>query len=739
MSSVMKPSTLDATLRHTLSALIDTLFPPSALPDGVALSKLGAVEAFEALTANLTWRERTDLLVLLRLLSTGVGTAALAHTWPTAFASLAPAERERVLLRLGASSVALRRKALHSLKALIGWASLTFVPDGAAANPVWGDGYPGPAHVRALAPRADPLQTHAPDGSGVVECDVVIVGSGAGGGCAAAVLAQAGLSVVVLEKGAYVRPSQIDGLEGAGFNTLYEKGGLMSTADQSMGILAGATLGGGTTVNWACCLETPAYVRDEWAAAGLPQFAPGAPGFDTALQAITARIGATADGVVHNKANRLLADGCGRLGYPWKTIPQNLADGGKGIANGWTAFGSRDGNKQGTLVTYLADAAAAGARVVAGCAVEKILTAPTGNDGRRATGVAARTADGARLEVRARVVVASAGALHTPALLQRSGVGGPHVGRHLRLHPVTACVGTFEEPVKLYEGAPMTVLSTVAEMGPKADGYGARLEVPCTHPGLVATGAPWRGGEDFLQMFGEMRHAAAAIVLQRDGGGGGDGGRVRDGGGPAAPVSVEYELTEADEASMLDALEAAARAWVAAGATKLDTFLPHVAPLEVAPSLRGRAAPGENPPLDGWVAQLRTSGLRKRYAGGLLCAHQMGSCRMGADATTSVVDEDGEVWEVDDLHVFDTSIFPTASGSNPMITTLATAHMLATRLAARLNAVDSAAQRRRRAARREQGRLARPPPKSAAAQLGEALMIVAIVALALAWAAALLE
>ena len=128
-TSVMKPTMLDATLRHTLSALIDTLFPPSALPDGVPLSKLGAIEAVEALTANLTWRERTDLLVLLRLLSTGVGTAALAHTWPTAFASLAPAERERVLLRLGASSVALRRKALHSLKALIGWASLTFVPD----------------------------------------------------------------------------------------------------------------------------------------------------------------------------------------------------------------------------------------------------------------------------------------------------------------------------------------------------------------------------------------------------------------------------------------------------------------------------------------------------------------------------------------------------------------------------------------------------------------------------------
>ena len=593
---------------------------------------------------------------------------------------------------------------------------------------------PGPGARARLAPRADPLQTHAPDGSGVLDCDVVIVGSGAGGGCAAAVLAQAGLSVVVLEKGAYVRPSQIDGLEGAGFNKLYEKGGLMSTADASMGILAGATLGGGTTVNWACCLETPAYVRDEWAAAGLPQFAPGAPGFDTALQAITARIGATADGVVHNKANRLLADGCGRLGYPWKTIPQNLADGGKGIANGWTAFGSRDGNKQGTLVTYLADAAAAGARVVAGCAVDKILTAPT-DGGRRATGVAARTADGARLEVRARRRLrrraAHAGA--APA-----SVGGPHVGRHLRLHPVTACVGTFEEPVRLYEGAPMTVLSTVAEMGPKADGYGARLEVPCTHPGLVATGAPWRGGENFLQMFGEMRHAAAAIVLQRDGGGGGDGGRVRDGGGPTAPVSVEYELTEADEASMLDALEAAARAWVA-GANKVDTFLPHVAPLEVAPSLRGRAAPGENPPLDGWVAQLRASGLRKRYAGGLFCAHQMGSCRMGADATTSVVDEDGEVWEVDDLHVFDTSIFPTASGSNPMITTLATAHMLATRLAARLNAVDSAAQRRRRAARREQGRLARPPPKSAAARLGEVLMIVAVVALALGWAAALLE
>ena len=110
---------LDDSLRTTLAALIDTILPPSSIISSVPLSKAGVIEAIEEVIASvLTWRERAELVVLLRLLSTGVGTAALAHTWPTAFASLAPAERERVLLQMGASAIPTRRKALHSLKAL---------------------------------------------------------------------------------------------------------------------------------------------------------------------------------------------------------------------------------------------------------------------------------------------------------------------------------------------------------------------------------------------------------------------------------------------------------------------------------------------------------------------------------------------------------------------------------------------------------------------------------------------
>ena len=111
--------------------------------------------------------------------------------------------------------------------------------------------------------------------------------------------------------------------------------------------------------------------------------------------------------------------------------------------------------------TYLYDAANAGAEVYARVYVDRVLI----DEGGRAVGVAARRADGSALEVRARRgVVLAAGALHSPCVLLRSGVGGPHVGRHLRLHPVIGVVSQHEEAVRLYQGAPMTSVCDEADV-----------------------------------------------------------------------------------------------------------------------------------------------------------------------------------------------------------------------------------------------------------------------------------
>jgi len=274
-------------------------------------------------------------------------------------------------------------------------------------------------------------------------------------------------------------------------------------------------------------------------------------------------------------------------------------------------------------------------------------------------------------------------------------------------------IARFEgEEVRMYQGAPMTVVSDVATDGPAADGYGARIECPSVHPGLIAAASPWQGGANFADSLLHLNAHAASIVLQRDGG---EGGTVSlrsasPANAPFASPVVHYTVRPEDTASMLDAVDRSARIWVAAGCTHVQTLHASVPPLEVPPELRGRSAPGENAPLEAWLRLVREAGLEPNAAG-MFSAHQMGTCRMGSDPTASVVDEEGECWELDDLYVCDASVFPTASGVNPMVTTLALAHLISSKLAERLmphaardGGASAEAARSRRSHRRQQAR-----------------------------------
>src|SRR5690348_12337633 len=227
-------------------------------------------------------------------------------------------------------------------------------------------------------------------------------------------------------------------------------------------------------------------------------------------------------------------------------------------------FGDVTGAKLGTLKTYLQDAADAGARFVVDCRVERVLV----EDG-RAAGVEGTYHDEegrtASVLVRAQTVVLAAGALDTPAVLLRSGIGGPAAGDYLRLHPATAMPAVFDEPQKAWWGAPQTGLSH--EFANLGDGYGFLIETSHASPSVTGSAVPWVTGQQHKEYMAQSPLSSSMVLLIRDRG----HGRVTiDGAGN--PVH-SYDMHDAiDVKNFRNGLAALARLNEAAGAQEIYTL-----------------------------------------------------------------------------------------------------------------------------------------------------------------------
>jgi choline dehydrogenase-like flavoprotein len=323
---------------------------------------------------------------------------------------------------------------------------------------------------------------------------------------------------------------------------------------------------------------------------------------------------------------------------------------------GHMGFGDRSGAKQGTVQTYLADAADGGARILVRTHADHVMV-----EAGRAAGVIAtqRHRDGSESEVtvRAPTVVVAGGALETPALLQRSGIGGPAAGRYLRLHPVCALVGFYPDDQDAWWGPPQSIV--VDEFSDLRDGYGFLVETPHFGTGLTAASVPWRSGRDHKLMMGRGAKAASLIGLVRDHG---SGTVAIDEHGKAV---VHYPLDDQiDLRHLRVALGALARLHAAAGATALVDLEPE------------RSVWKRGDDLEAYIRRIEQLDFGN---GGRLVfsAHQMGSARMGRDSTSHVADPEGQLHDTPGVWIGDTSAFPTPPGSNPMLTCMALAHRTA--------------------------------------------------------------
>ncbi|HEX6798997.1 MAG TPA: GMC family oxidoreductase N-terminal domain-containing protein [Ktedonobacterales bacterium] len=663
------------TLELVCDALIPALAPPPSETDAAGLyarkaSDLGIATAIAETLSEQSGESRAQFKQLLGVFDKPLF-GALLDGRPRRFTRLDAAGREAALRTMAVARVSALRQGFEVVKRLATFAFYSAPDPDGGDNPNW------PA-LGYRPPPAPPTPEEAPKRIKTVpvaadltlSADAVIVGSGAGGGMIAAELTAAGKDVVILEKGGYYSESDFTGREADAMPELYLRRGLLSTSDVGIVMLAGSCLGGGTLVNWSTSLRTPPDVLQEWerdhglSGATAAEYARG---FEVAER----RLRVNTDDSAPNRNNAALQRGCEALGYSWKTIPRNAS--GCEQRCGACGFGCPYARKQSTLLTFLQDAHDSGARFVVRCTVERVL-----HEAGRAVGVEGWAPDDATGErrkviVRAPVVVVAAGAIESPALLLRSGLTNPNIGKHLRLHPVTAVMGLYDEPIETWHGSLQTVLSD--QFARLSGGYGFRIEVMPTHPGLYGLATPWSGALRHKQDMARVRHAASFIVLVRDTG---EGHISLDKQGDPIP---HYWPNATDRRHLVEGAQECARIAFAGGARAVvTTHKPRLA-LE-AGSGGGSSGQVTHKQIDAFADEIAHRGivLNKSILG---TAHQMGTCRLGGSPKSAVADPTGQVYGTRGLYIGDGSGFPTASGVNPMLSIMGLAHAVAQQIKAR--------------------------------------------------------
>jgi len=508
-----------------------------------------------------------------------------------------------------------------------------------------------PVFKPAMSARDFPSENlirNIPDRDVTEDVDVCVIGSGAGGAVMAKELAEKGHKVLILEEGGFFTDKDFGKDVVSMIRMMYKSGGVVNTFGwPPILVPVGSCVGGTTVINSGTCFRTPDAVFDNWANRfGLTNWAPvHMRGHYAEVEKLLQIEEAKEE--VQAKSTKLFARGLAARGVEIKPLVRNAP---RCCGSGVCCFGCPTNAKLSVQLNYIPLALRAGARLYTRCRVNKVLFR-----GRHAVGVAGQFRDpslgrkGPRINVKAKIIVAACGTIHTPVLLKRSRVPNlsGQLGHNLTLHPAAKVFALFDEEVRGWEGIPQGHYSeSLANEGIMLEGI--FLQPAFTASTLLLTG---RAHHEVMEKY---RNLALFGMMVSDT----SRGRVYKGiNGDAIPV---YNINRADLPKYRRGIQFIADCFFAAGAKKV--FLP----LHTLPELTREE--GIKPLIE---HKLRNKDLD------LQAFHPLGTCRMGAEPLEAVLDPFARVYGLDNLFVADGSIFPTSLGVNPMATIMAAAHKIA--------------------------------------------------------------
>ncbi len=645
--------------RRTLAALAEGFVPGGGAARAEAAERAFATVVDPELVSQLR--------LVLRLIETRTGSLLIGGR-AAKFSSLRGEQRDAYLQHWVQHRIPLMRSAASALRKLLcflAYADADEPGDPKLRSRLESIGYnPKP---NAATREYSNLVAFDPQQAQRIAVDVLVIGSGAGGGSVARDLAQAGKRVMVIESGALYDERTFPTRERDAYERLYLDSGFTATDDAHIAILAGGTVGGGTTVNWMTSIPVPDRVRDEWEEQhGVTGIA--SPRFKKDLNEVLREVGAQPSIDIPPKDAALIR-GAEARGWSGERIQINRTECDD---CGTCPFGCKRGSKQSTLRLHLPQAMEAGAHLIPDCKAERLIISNGAVRG-AVTTHGTRAGTPRTLEIIAPQVVVSGGALRTPLLLRRSGLTHPAIGQNLRLHPVTLAAGIFPEKIEMWRGT-MQAAKSEEFIAPTEDRNGYIIESAPGHPGLLALGIPWTSRDEHQRLMKLAPKIAPFLAIAKDDG----GGRISETRNGFA--KIEYRTTPRDERTLRAALGSLVRMAESAGAEEV-------------------IAAGSPP-----IAWRRNDGveafevLERRLTrfdfspnrGTVFSAHQMGTARMGSDPVDHACDPFGRVRSssrpratdphggiIKGLYVADGSLFPTAVGVNPMITILALAKRVA--------------------------------------------------------------